>query len=66
MWGNDDDMKLIMAWRSLIAKFSEELLLIKEAILIEICLFDELQNVIIADIDVKVLVEDCLDLVDAH
>jgi hypothetical protein len=50
----------------LVAQFGKELLLVEESVLIEVCLLDELEDVVIADIDVEVLVEDGLDFVDAH
>lgn len=56
----------VRIYKSLIAQLSEELLLIEEAIFIKICLLYELKDVIIADIDIEVLVEDCLDLIDSH
>lgn len=52
--------------KSLISKFGEEFLLIEVPVFIKICLFDELQDVIIADIDIQVLVKHCLNFVDAY
>ena len=52
--------------KSLVAEFGKKLLLVQESIFVKICLFNELQNVIIANVDVQVLVEDWLDLVETH
>lgn len=51
---------------SLVSQFGKEFLLVKEAILIEVCLLNELQNIIVADIDVQVLIEYSLYFIDAH
>jgi hypothetical protein len=50
----------------LVAELGEKLILIQKAILVEVRFLDELQNVVIADIDVQVLVEDGFDFVEAH
>ena len=50
----------------MVAQFGEKLILVQKAILIEVGLLDELQNVVVADIDIQVLVEDGLDFVEAH
>ena len=51
---------------SLVAQFGKELLLVKEAVLIDIRLLNELEDIVVADIDVQVLVEDCLDFIQTH
>lgn len=49
----------------MVSELGKELLLAQEAILVKVSLLDELQNIIIADVDIEILVENRLDLVDA-
>ena len=49
----------------MVSQFCEKLLLVEVAVLVEVCLFDELQDIVVADIDIEVLVKDCFDFVEA-
>jgi len=57
-WWNDTE--------SLVSKFWEEFLLVQVAVFVKVSFFDELHNIVIADVNVEVLIEDILDLVDTH
>lgn len=52
--------------KSLISELGEEFLLVEVPILIDICFFNELQDVIITDIDIQVLVKHCLNFIYAY
>ena len=50
---------------SLVAQFAEKLLLVEVAVFVEICFLDEFQDIVVADVDVEVLVEDRFNFVEA-
>ena len=51
---------------SLVAQFAEKLLLVEVAIFVKVSLLDELQNVVVADVDVEILVKDRFDFVETY
>ena len=50
----------------MVTQLSEELILVKVPIFVAISLLNKLQNIIVADVDIKILVEYVLYIVESH
>ncbi len=50
----------------MITELGEKFTLIQIPVFITVCLFNKLQNIVIADVDIQILIEYVLDIVKAH